>query len=145
MKAGKRTLISWVCRAARESKLVNHTVVAWAHKFPHLNENNVLERFREVVKRFEPNIVVRLTSDCPLLTGRNIDLAIEEFKALNTDYYSNHLDGFDVQVFKPELLWTRGVYDTEHVISDFTTQSTGLSVNTLEELERVRAIICATR
>lgn len=142
-KVGGKTIISRVCQAARDAKLVDKVVVAWAQHYPHLEENNVLGRFREIVKKYKPDIVVRLTSDCPLLDGQFIDCAIKAFKALNTDYYSNHLDGFDVQVFKPELLWTNGVCHYEHIISDFKTVPTGLSVNTEDDLKRVNKL-CAT-
>lgn len=147
MTVGGKTMIARVCEAARGAKLVDKVVVAWAHKFKHLNENDVLGRFREITLKYKPDYIVRLTSDCPLLRSRYIDLAIKSCWALNTDYYSNHWDGFDVQVFKPELLWTKGVYDTEHVISDFTTVPTGMSVNTSEDLERVRQIaeLCETK
>lgn len=138
MKVGGMTMLARVCKAARDSKVADKVVVAWAHHFPHLPESFVLGRFREVVLKYKPEIVIRLTSDCPLLTSLYIKFAYNNFIKLNTDYYSNHLDGFDVQVFKPELLWTKGVYHREHVISDFSTKSTGLSVNTFTDLVRVR-------
>lgn len=143
MKIGTKTLISRVCEAARDSNL-GRVVVAWAHKFKELDENDVLGRFRAVVLRYKPDVVIRLTSDCPLLEAPYISYAFDKFVALNTDYYSNHIDGYDVQVFKPELLWTNGVFHKEHVISDFSTVSTGLSVNTIEDLERVRKL-CSDR
>lgn len=143
MKVGGKSMIAKVCEAARNSGL-GKVVVVWAHKFPHLTQTNVLGRFQETVKKHQPDTVIRLTSDCPLLTSIYIYQAYVKFKALNDDYYSNHLDGYDVQVFKPEVLWTKGMTDTEHVISDYSTKRTGLSVDTLEDLERVRKI-CETK
>lgn len=144
MTVGGKTIISRVCTAARDWPIEKKIVVAWAHKFPHLDENDVLGRFREVVLKYKPDIVIRLTSDCPLLNQWDIREAWFKFNSQNTDYYSNHLDGKDVQIFKPELLWTKGVFHKEHVIADFTTKPTGLSVNTIEDLERIRKL-CETR
>lgn len=140
-------MVARVCEAARDSKFIDKVVVAWAHKFPGLPEGNVLERFRLITLQYKPDVIVRLTSDCPLLKSSDIDRAIAVFNNLRTDYYSNHLDGWDVQVFKPELLWTNGVYHPEHVIEDFATRNTGFSVNTVEDLDRVRKFIelCETK
>ena len=142
-KVGGKSIIARVCEAARDAKLVNKVVVAWAHKFPFLDENDVLGRFREVVTRERPDIVVRLTSDCPLLTSVWIDNAIAQFRNDNSSYFSNHKDGFDVQVFYPYMLWSTTTHK-EHVFADFDTVSTGLSVNTPEDLAKVRTI-CETK
>jgi spore coat polysaccharide biosynthesis protein SpsF (cytidylyltransferase family) len=137
------TMISRVCRAARDAELVDKVVVAWAHKFPQLDENDVLSRYRIMARREQAELVVRLTSDCPLLTPAWIDNAIAQFRLNNSDYFSNHRDGFDVQVFYPHVLYT-DIAHKEHVIADFDTVPCGLSVNTIEDLERVRKI-CATK
>lgn len=144
MKIDGESMISRVCKASRDSKLVTKTVVAWAHKFPHLNENDVLGRYREIVSREKPDLVVRLTSDCPLLQSIYIDAMIVNLRLNNEEYVSNHLDGYDVQVFYPHILWS-SLSHSEHVIADFSTPSTGLSVNTAEDLERVRETLCKMR
>ena len=140
IKISGKSIISRVCKAARDAKS-NKVVVAWAHKFPHLDENDVLGRFREIVLKYKPDVVVRLTSDCPLLRYEDVNHAIYNFHRLKTDYFSNHMDGYDVQVFKPEILWTKGIYDKEHVIADFTTPKLGWSVDTLENLLYVAEIL----
>jgi spore coat polysaccharide biosynthesis protein SpsF (cytidylyltransferase family) len=137
-KVKGKSLIARVCAAARASRYADKVVVVWAHKFPHLDENNVLGRFQEVVKREDAKVVVRLTSDCPLLTGPIIDWAIEKYFERGLRYYYNHwdgyIDGFDVQVIDARLLFMPYWTDTEHVIHP----PTKLSVDTPEDLERVR-------
>jgi spore coat polysaccharide biosynthesis protein SpsF (cytidylyltransferase family) len=118
------------------------TVVAWPERYPDLDENNVLERVRRLVQEFRPRFVIRLTADCPLLRFMDIERAIKEFEKGKYGYYSNHIDGHDVQIFDPYNCPVK--FHNEHVIADFSTQSTGLSVNTKEDLERVRKI-CKTK
>lgn len=110
-------------------------IVAWPERYPDVDENNVLERFRRLVVEFHPRYVIRLTADCPLLEFTDIYKAILKFEG---GYYSNHLDGRDVQIFDPKSCPIK--FHNEHVIADFTTQPTGLSVNTKLDLERVRKL-----
>ena len=50
------------------------------------SENNVLERFYLAAKPYQPNYVVRLTSDCPLIDPHLIDEVIS-FAIKNRTYY----------------------------------------------------------
>lgn len=71
--------------------------------------DNVLDRFYQAVKNINPQEVVRLTGDCPLVDAEIIDQIIElHFKSSN-DYTSNTLppsypDGLDVEIFSFEAL-----------------------------------------
>lgn len=112
-------------------------VVAWPERYPDVDENDVLERFRRLVQEFNPRYVIRLTADCPLITPQDIARAVNRFLKIGVCYYNNHNDGHDVQVFGREMLWKPWVHK-EHVFPDFSTMSTGLSVNTMEDLQRVR-------
>lgn len=67
--------------------------------------NDVLERFYFAAKDEQPDYVVRLTSDCPLIDAEVIDKVIENCLKSGSDYASNTLlptypDGVDVEVFK---------------------------------------------
>ena len=67
--------------------------------------NDVLDRFYQAAKQYEPEWVVRLTSDCPLIDPILIDAVVEKTKSENLDYCSNTLeelfpDGQDIEVFK---------------------------------------------
>lgn len=119
------------------------TKVAWPERYPDLDENNVLERFRRMSNEFPSKYIIRLTADCPLLTTYDIDKAVYNFEHTGS-YYSNHEDGHDVQIFTKDVLFGNILTSKEHVIADFTTLPTGLSVNTKEDLERVREK-CKTR
>jgi spore coat polysaccharide biosynthesis protein SpsF len=63
---------------------------------------DVVERFGIVVDEFNPEIIVRLTADCPLTDPGIIDEVIASHQLLNSDYTSNTLDptypdGLDVE------------------------------------------------
>jgi spore coat polysaccharide biosynthesis protein SpsF len=139
-KVKGESIISRVCRAARGSK-ADKVVVAWAHKFPHLDETDVLGRYKEIAEREKADVVVRITSDCPLLTHQIVNHAIDRYLELRPTVYCNrdegYRDGFDVQVFHAGLLKCSGWTDKEHVIA----QPMKLSVDTAEDLERVRAYV----
>ena len=69
------------------------------------DDNDVLSRFVEVSKKFNADIIVRLTGDCPLSDPEIIDDAIKMIINTNSDYVSNIInrtypDGLDVEVFK---------------------------------------------
>jgi spore coat polysaccharide biosynthesis protein SpsF len=66
---------------------------------------DVLDRFYQAAKNINPEWVVRVTSDCPLIDPLIIDAAIALAKVNDVDYCSNTLiehfpDGQDVEVFK---------------------------------------------
>jgi spore coat polysaccharide biosynthesis protein SpsF len=71
--------------------------------------NNVAARFVEAVDTYSPEIVVRLTADCPLISPTVIDQVIHEFASKGVDYASNTLqptypDGLDVEVLRASAL-----------------------------------------
>ena len=92
------------------------------------SENDVLDRFYQSAKKYEATIVVRLTSDCPLIDPDLIDETINLFITKKVDYASNAVppekkkypDGRDVEVFSFDALkksWieTTDLKDREHV------------------------------
>lgn len=67
--------------------------------------NNVLERFYLTARPENPDWVVRLTSDCPLIDPVEIDKVIQHAINNDLDYVSNTLeptypDGLDTEIFK---------------------------------------------
>jgi spore coat polysaccharide biosynthesis protein SpsF len=71
--------------------------------------NDVLGRFVGVAERWNPEVIVRLTADCPLASPSVIDRVVSEFFANEVDYASNTLnptfpDGIDVEVVKSSAL-----------------------------------------
>ncbi|MHA8062923.1 cytidylyltransferase domain-containing protein [Aquirufa aurantiipilula] len=67
--------------------------------------DDVLDRFYQAAKNEQPDFVVRVTSDCPLIDHQLIDQVIEMTVQNNLDYGSNILveefpDGQDIEVIK---------------------------------------------
>jgi spore coat polysaccharide biosynthesis protein SpsF len=67
--------------------------------------DDVLDRFHQSLKGLNPDYVVRLTSDCPLIDAALIDKVIDYTIERGLDYCSNTLetrypDGQDIEVFK---------------------------------------------
>lgn len=101
--------------------------VATEHNIPFFKGSvkDVLDRFYQAAKSYEPTWVVRLTSDCPLIDPVLIDHIIEKAQTNKFDYFSNTLqpgfpDGQDVEVFTftaLEKAWKEATLpsDREHV------------------------------
>lgn len=75
------------------------------------SEEDVLDRFVKAARRYEADIVVRVTGDCPLIDPKVVDLALQQFLEHypGYDYLSNTIKrtfprGFDVEVFKLDAL-----------------------------------------
>jgi glutamate-1-semialdehyde 2,1-aminomutase len=89
------------------------------------SENDVLDRYFQVALKYCPDIVVRITGDCPLIDPKLVDLVIRTYKSGDADYVSNvfpptYPDGLDVEVFSFSALKTawekaRATPEREHV------------------------------
>jgi spore coat polysaccharide biosynthesis protein SpsF len=71
--------------------------------------DDVLARYVLAIEQFEPDVVVRLTADCPLTSPAVIDAIIEQFSTSEVDYCSNTLtptfpDGLDAEVVRASVL-----------------------------------------
>lgn len=49
------------------------------------NENNVLDRFYKTAIKYKPNIIVRITADCPIIDAKIIDKLISKAEKNNFD------------------------------------------------------------
>jgi len=89
--------------------------------------DDVLDRIYSAALLFEPEHVIRLTGDCPLVDPELIDKLVDYYLANEFDYASNTLnptwpDGLDVEVMKFECLeiaWREAklISEREHVTS----------------------------
>jgi len=73
------------------------------------SEENVLDRFFEAAKKFNPDAIVRITADCPLIDPELINQGLKIFKGGGYDMVSNvrersYPDGFDFEIFKMSAL-----------------------------------------
>jgi spore coat polysaccharide biosynthesis protein SpsF len=91
------------------------------------SENDVLTRYYEATLQYPTDIVVRLTSDCPLIDPNVIDSVIKQYldNKNSVDYVSNTLErtfprGMDVEVFSDKVLTeinqlAKQLHEREHV------------------------------
>jgi spore coat polysaccharide biosynthesis protein SpsF len=108
----KSNYISNIVLAASKNKLDNilSTICKQINiDFFQGSENDVLSRFFYCSRKFKGKIIVRITSDCPLIDCRLVDETIKAYLNNKVDYISalhnsKKLDGFDVEVFSFEAL-----------------------------------------
>ncbi|MBT2557465.1 glycosyltransferase family protein [Hymenobacter sp. ISL-91] len=133
-------------------------------------EDDVLARYQQCATAHDLDVIVRVTSDCPLLDGGLIARAVQEYLAADTPllYLSNVLErtyprGFDFEVFSRELLEEAArhattVSDREHVTPYIHQNRSGrvqfqhltrpsnrsayrLTVDTAEDFELIQRLI----
>jgi spore coat polysaccharide biosynthesis protein SpsF len=119
-----RPMLSRVVERTRRAKLLDEIVVATtqrpadnsivqlcqANAWPYFqgSEDDVLDRYYRAAKLHHADVVVRVTSDCPLIDPELIDKAIQIFRdgRQELDYVSNKLPpttfpiGLDVEVVR---------------------------------------------
>ncbi len=88
-------------------------------------EKNVLKRYYETAKKYNADIILRVTGDCPLIDPILADQLINFYKKKKVDYVSNNLTatfphGLDMEVFnfrslKAAHLRSTKKYQKEHV------------------------------
>ncbi|MDQ0350238.1 spore coat polysaccharide biosynthesis protein SpsF [Alkalibacillus filiformis] len=132
------------------------------------SETDVLNRYEEAARKFNADVVVRLTSDCPLIDSTVVDSVIGHFFTNRAyDYVSNTIKrtfprGMDTEVFTYELLKEAEQKATfererEHVTPYMTNPKNGfaighwlgeqdyshirLTVDTVEDFQLVERII----
>lgn len=91
------------------------------------SEDDVLSRFAGAARAFDLDVVVRVTSDCPLIDGALVSAGIEQFLQAEEPalYLSNTLErsfprGFDFEIMSADRLFAAEVeasspYQREHV------------------------------
>lgn len=134
------------------------------------DEHDVLSRYVLGARENELDVVVRVTSDCPLLDGELLGQSIREYLAADDArlYLSNVLErtfprGFDFEIFSRELLEEAAAHatlasDREHVTPYIHQNRSGhvrfrhvrrpedrsayrLTVDTAEDFELIRRLV----
>jgi len=162
MDIGGRPMLWHVINRLKYSKKLNDIVLAIPdskendvlEKFAQENkvkyfrgsEEDVLSRYYEAAKEVESDVIVRITSDCPLIDPKIVDLVIEKHLNSEEDYTSNVFKrtfprGLDVEIFDFKLLekayrQAKEDYQREHVTPYIYEQSKVYSVESQERLKR---------
>lgn len=123
------------------------------------SDKDVLARYYSAAEMAEADWIVRVTGDCPLLDPKICDAVIAKAVSLDADYLSNTwpirtvASGFDCEVFRFDTLYAahhnaKDPYEREHVTPWMQRMifehehGPKLSVDTPEDLERVKSISC---
>jgi spore coat polysaccharide biosynthesis protein SpsF len=83
------------------------------------SETDLLERYLVAARAHDADVVVRITSDCPLIDPEVIDATVGAFRAAAVDYASNALEpatyprGLDVEVIARAALERAGRDDAD--------------------------------
>lgn len=138
---GRETMLARVVKRTGRARLVNEVTVATTTsekddalvaECERLNvplfrgsEDNVLDRYYHAARAFGAEVIVRITSDCPLIDPTVIDLVVREFLDGEYDYVSNVRTrwfprGLDTEVLTfgaLERAWreARETFEREHV------------------------------
>ena len=126
-KIGKFTIIELVYKRLKLSKYLDDIVFTIPDNLENKNlelfltkkkinyikgsENNVASRYLKAAKKYNTNIIVRVTSDCPLVDPKILDKMIKIYSKSNIDYLTNikdttienkkyyYPDGLDIEIF----------------------------------------------
>lgn len=146
--------------------IIIKTLEQYNIKFYRGSENDVLSRYYEAAKRFNGDIIVRVTSDDPLIDYNHIDLIVEDLIKNNADYSCNNWIksfpyGLDVECFTMKALERANKEATElcerehvtpfirdiknnfnisYIYSKVNLHNIRLTVDTKEDLEFVKHI-----
>jgi len=128
MEVNGRALLDYMVERIKWSKFIDEAIIAttmsskdepivqWCQKnnikFYRGDEEDVLARHYEAAKKYSASIIVRVTSDCPLIDPEVIDTVVESYlNEPEIDFVSNTVplpclypDGMDVEVFDMSLL-----------------------------------------
>lgn len=142
---GGETVLARVARRLSRANLVHQVVIATSMQAADLAivkecdrlqlpcfrgaESDVLDRYYAASHEFHADVIVRVTSDCPLIDPQIVDRTISVFQGATADYASNvvrrtYPRGLDVEVFTRQALeraWSeaREAYQREHVTPYF--------------------------
>lgn len=112
------------------------------------SEDDVLSRYYGAATKFGADVIVRLTSDCPLIDPRVTDRVIEEHLNSDADYTSNGIKsgfprGLDTEVFNFEAL-KRAYreaeldYEREHVTPYIRQHPSSFKLKSVEASGKLR-------
>ncbi len=129
MRVSGKTILEHVIERVLRAKLIDDIIVATTtsdddEKIENLvdglkngrvsvirgSEEDVLDRYYQAAKKGQSDVIVRITSDCPLIDWELLDEMVSEYISGDYDYVSNVLTkrtyprGLDAEVFSFDLL-----------------------------------------
>jgi spore coat polysaccharide biosynthesis protein SpsF len=141
---GSTSYLEWVVERCKLSQRVSKVIVATTDsskddpieafckekKYDHVrgNENDVLARYALAAEKFGGDILIRVTSDCPLVDVSEMERAIEFLQSEGFDYVSTHPGGlplgggaevFTRAAFERVVNEAKDPYEHEHVTPSF--------------------------
>lgn len=120
MDLAGRTVLARVIRRLRRSTLLNEVVVATTTAFTddviveecarlktavfRGSEPDVLDRYYQTAQAYDADVIVRITSDCPLIDSALVDQVLRTFLRQNSEFACNvwprtYPRGLDTEVF----------------------------------------------
>lgn len=158
-----KPMIRWQIESILKSSLIDEFLVATSKdssddilcdylrheniNFTRGNLVNLVDRFSQVILMKNPQNVIRLTADCPLISWQVMDEVIGLHLTSGVDYTSNvnpptYPDGLDVEVFSRAAFDRLQVmplsdYQLEHVTAGFYQQPEFFSLANLEAKENL--------
>ncbi len=140
-KINNKSLIEILLKRLSRSKNLNNIILATSSKnknkelcklvndlgFDVYNgsESDVLKRYYDASKKYQADIIVRITADCPLIDPKLLDEIIKLFLNNDYDYISNTItptfpDGMDIEIMtfqavKKAYKKSKKQFDREHV------------------------------
>lgn len=119
-------MISYTLNSLKKSKYIDEIVLATStlelnnplaeyvesinfNVFRGEDEDNVLERYKLVADKYDGDVIIRVTGDCPLINPIIVDHVVTKFLMYDYDYVRLDVPntferGFDVEVFSKEAL-----------------------------------------
>lgn len=99
---------------ATSTQEINNPLVEYVERnkfnvFRSDNEDNVLERYKLASDKYNGDVIIRVTGDCPLINPIIVDHVVTKFLMYDYDYVRLDVPdtfqrGFDVEVFSKEAL-----------------------------------------
>ncbi len=159
---GGRPVLAWVVERCRRAQTVSQVVVATTDDpaddplamvceqrgWPIFrgSQFDVLDRFYQAACRYEAQVIVRVTADCPLIDPDALDLVVNEFIRGGVDFAANRLPpprhrtwpiGLDTEVCAMaglERAWREAgqKFEREHVMPYFYDQEGRFRVKIVE-------------
>ena len=106
---------------SKQDKIIVNFAKNYNYEYFRGSENDVLDRFYQCAKKFNLDVIVRITSDCPLIDPKIVDQVIKKFMSTNNDYVTNTFPrtfpkGLDVEIFDFTVLthmWKNAILPSE--------------------------------